>query len=274
MSDDHWQRELAQVNRDQQEEERRRLDERWDRLSHGELSADEEAELRALAETSEEAHEAYEAFRPLGPDFQASVVRAIQTQGLAPKTEPASTERPAKLLPFRRRFVWSAVAAVAAAACVVVLLRPPAPLPGYSSPKVSRGVSAFRGEDSESTVLAPGDRFQVIVRPETAVSRGSRLEALCFLARGGDLRVVDIESEIDPGGSVKMNGSLERDIPPGTWTLWAVVGRRGKLPDPADLVLLSAGARARERDWVAVEKMILIQRPRAPDRGLEDSVEN
>jgi hypothetical protein len=254
MSDDRWQRELAQVNRDQQEEERRRLDERWDRLSHGELSPEEEAELRALAETSEEAREAWEAFRPLGPDFQAGVVRAVRAQGLGGS---------AKLLPFRRRLAgWSAVAALATAASVAVLLRPLAPLPDYSRPEVSRSVSTFRGEDPEPPALAPGDRFRVVVRPETAVSRASRLEALCFLARDGELHPLEVRSEIDASGAVKMEGSLGRDIPPGAWTLWALVGRKGELPDPADLQI-STKEQIRQRDWIAVPENLRIQ-PREP----------
>lgn len=260
MSDDHWQRELAQVNRDQKEEELRRLDERWDRLSSGELSPEEEAELRALAETSEEARAAWEAFRPLGPDFHASVVQAVRKQGLVPA---------AKLLPFRPRLAeWSAVAALAAAASVVLLLRPPAPLPDYYSLKVSGGVQEERGEEPETAkapvpVLAPGDPFQVIVRPQTAVSRASRLEALCFVARDREVRPLEARSEIYSGGTVKMEGSVSRDLPPGAWTLWAVVGRRGKLPSPADLKSLSPGTRIRQRDWVAVPANVRIQ-PREP----------
>lgn len=277
MSDELWLRELAQVNRERQEDELARLDERWDRLSRGELSLDEEAELRALAETSEEARAAYEAFRPLGPEFHASVVRAIQTQGLAQEAQPR--EAPARLLPFRRRRLagWSALAALATAASVAMLLRPPAPLPDYSSPEISGGTRAWRGGESEAEapVLAPGDRFQVIVRPQTAMSRASQLDALCVLARDREVRPLEVRSEIDPAGSVKMEGALGRDLPPGTWTLWAAVGRPGKLPEPTALQALSAGAR--ERDWVAVERKILV-RPRAPDgggpEGLEGSVEN
>jgi hypothetical protein len=265
MTDNHWLRELAQVNREQQQNEQNRLDEHWDRLSRGELSPEEDAELRALAETSEEAHAAYEAFRPLGPEFHASVVQAIRKQSSTP---------PAKLLPFRRRHLagWSAIAALATAASVVMLLRPLAPLPGYSL-EISGGVSASRGEEpnpAEVPVLAPGDPFTVVARPATEVSRGSKLEALCVLLRDRELVPLQVRSEIDPGGSVRMEGSLGRDVPPGTWTLWAVVGRPGKLPDPAALRTLSPGAR--ERDWAAVATEITV-RPRAPG-GLEDSTEN
>jgi hypothetical protein len=272
MKDENWLRELAQVNRERQRSEEDRLDERWDRLSRGELSPEEDAELRALAETSEEARAAYEAFRPLGPGFHASVVQAVRKQGLAPQAEPA----PAKLLPFRRRsLAWWSAAATAAAASVVLLLRPLAPLPEYSL-EVTGGVSASRGEEtSEALVLAPGDPFTVIVRPATEVSRGSRLETLCILVRDRELRFLRVRSEIDPEGSVRMEGSLGSEIPPGRWTLWAIVGRPGKLPNPVALRSLSPGGR--ERDWVAVGTKVTI-RPRAPDgagpSGLEDSVEN
>jgi RNA polymerase sigma factor (sigma-70 family) len=56
------------------------LDERWDRLAAGTLTAEEDAELRALATSSPEAREAYEAFRPLGAAFQARVVSAINAE--------------------------------------------------------------------------------------------------------------------------------------------------------------------------------------------------
>jgi RNA polymerase sigma-70 factor (ECF subfamily) len=56
------------------------LDERWDRLAAGTLTAEEDAELRALAASSDEAREAYEAFRPLGAAFQARVVSAINAK--------------------------------------------------------------------------------------------------------------------------------------------------------------------------------------------------
>jgi hypothetical protein len=253
MSDDLW-RELAQVNREKQSEERDRLGEHWDRLSSGELSPEEEAELRALAETSEEAREAWEAFRPLGPDFHASVVQAIREQALAPKP-------PANLLPFPRRATrlagWSTVAAAVAAAVLVLLLRPPAPLPEYEL-SLSGGVSEMRGEPAEEVLeLAPGDRFEIILEPQTAASRGKRLESRCFLARSQDLRLLEIQSQSDPRGAVKMAGAIPRDLRPGTWTLWALAGRRGKLPEPADL--LSAKAPVRQRDWVALPQEIHIK---------------
>src|SRR5215218_2805744 len=92
MSEDRLLRELGHRAREEEEAAKARFNERWDRLAAGTLTAEEEAELLALAETFPEDREAYEAFRPLGADFQARVVEAATAE--LPK--PKST-----LLPFR-----------------------------------------------------------------------------------------------------------------------------------------------------------------------------
>jgi hypothetical protein len=258
MSDELWLRELAQVKRDEEAEERARLDERWDRLSAGDLSPDEEAELRALAETSEEGRETYEAFRPLGPDFHAQVVKAVSAELKKPESPPA------RVLPFRpaRMGAWLSAAA-AAAAVVVVFLRPPAPLPDYAPPDLSGGSKAMRDGETRSDVFAPGDPIKVVLRPETEVSKAGDLEARCILVRGDDARVLTVRTEIDPGGSVKMDGSLDTGLAAGDWTLWAVVGRPGKLPEPAELRTLPA-IEVRRDDWTAVPSAIRIQARASP----------
>src|SRR5947209_19726504 len=73
-------RELGDLARSETEAEQDRFDERWDRLAAGTLTAEEDAELKALAESSPEAREAYEVFRPLGGDFQALVVGKINAE--------------------------------------------------------------------------------------------------------------------------------------------------------------------------------------------------
>jgi len=265
MSNDLWIRELTQVNRESQEEEHRQLDERWDRLSGSELSPEEEAELRALAESSEEGREAWEAFRPLGADFQAGVVQAIrEEQGSLPEVEPVKplTEP----LPFRRRTFapagWGALAAAAAAA-VVLLAHPAAPLPDYSL-EVSGGSVVWRGkvpEPARGPVFAPGDHVTVVLRPATG-TLGKGLDAECHLLRGWDQHRLEVlRTEIDPNrGSVKMECSIGRDLPPGTWTLWAIVGR-GRLPTALDLARLPPGVKIRTRNWIGVPAEIRIQPP-------------
>jgi hypothetical protein len=264
--DDMWLRELARVAQEEEDAGQARLDERWDRLSAGELSPDEEAELRALAAASEEGREAYEAFRPLGPEFQAGVVRALQAQitespaESPPVPEPAmpEPEKLARVLPFRGRAVrlgaW--VAAAAAVAASLFLIRPPVtlpPLPAYGPPELSGGVQEMRGEEEGPRTFSNGDPFEVILRPETAVS--GNVAVHFFLAHGAELRPWPVPAAaISSDGVVSITGTLGRDIriPPGAWTLRAVVGRPGKLPDAAALRAHLAQGRARAPDWVVL----------------------
>jgi hypothetical protein len=264
MSEDPLLRELGHLAREESDLARARLDERWDRLAAGTLTAEEEAELRALAAASPEAHEAYEAFRPLGEDFQRRMVDGISSEieDRAPREEPRS-----RLLSFPRwprAAWWTAATTAAAAAALLLLLRGPgpdtmAPLPTYVA-ELSGGTQTFRGEEGPSTgprVYEPGDRFQVVLRPATETP-GKGLEAECFLLRKGDLRPLEARFQVDPGGAVKIEGSIGRGLPSGDWTLWSVVGREGELPDPTDPRLFATAVEVRERDWVAVPKEIRI----------------
>jgi hypothetical protein len=274
MNDDLWLKELAQVNRDREAEERSRLDERWDRLSAGELSPEEEAELRALADTSEDARDAYEAFRPLGPDFQASVVQAIRKQGLAPQAGTPAPQPPAKLLPFRRstsqtfRWAgWSAAAAVAAAALFFVVRGPASypPLPVYTA-ELSRGDQQFRGGTETATgvpVFSPGSTLTLNVRPEQAVA--GPVEAQAFAARGTELIPLARKLQVE-NGSVRMRGTLGQEIRllPGDWRIWIVVGRPGKIPAEGDLQAELRAGRTRHEDWQAISKELRVENQTAP----------
>lgn len=265
MSDDRWLRELAQVNREMEAEERDRLDDRWDRLSRGELSPEEEAELRALAETSGEAHEAYEAFRPLGADFQARVVQSIQSET---KAAPPS----AKLLPFRRRSLiagWSAAAAVAAAALFLFLRTPGSlpPLPAYTA-GLSRGDQAFRGEPGPSTglpVFSPGSVLTLDASPEQPVT--GAVEARAFLDRGGEIVPWEPEPPLEiANGAVRLRGTLGREIrlPPGESRIWIIAGRKGEIPSPEELAGELRAGRTRHRDWQAVFADLRVEDRPAP----------
>src|SRR5437764_1238935 len=92
-------RELGDLARSEAEAEKARFDDRWDRLAAGTLNAEEEAELKALAESSPEYREAYEAFRPLGADFQARVVSKINDERDKPLPAPQPEPIP-RVLPF------------------------------------------------------------------------------------------------------------------------------------------------------------------------------
>ena len=261
MTDDEWLRRLAQVKTEEDEAERARLDERWDRLSAGELSPEEEAALRRLGESSDEAREAYEAFRPLGPEFQAGVVSALLEQrgtplAEAPEAPAPERAKPAPPIPFRRsrRFGGALVAAAAiAAALILLLVLPGRPTPisdyGYAA-ELSGGVQALRGDRSASRTFPPGSSFELVLRPRTAVA--GPVEVRCFLRRGAELRPWPAPAEVTAEGLVRIAGTVGREIalPPGEWTLWVVVGRPGELPDAA---LLSQGGPAGSMDWTSLK---------------------
>lgn len=247
MNEDELLKELARVAAEEERRDHARLDPRWERLSAGTLSQAEEAELRALAAESEEAREAYEAFRPLTAERRAGIVKAIRDQRRAEAgaETPLPERRPpgprlGALLPFRR---WRGLAVggalVAAAAVVLLLARAPAPpLPAYRA-ELSGGVRELRSEqpagEDAITVFAPGGRFGLILRPETAAS--AEIAARFYLQRGEELRRWEPPVEIDPRGAVRIAGEIggEIAIGAGEWTLWAVVGRPGRLPVIAEL---------------------------------------
>ena len=248
-----------------------RFDDRWDRLAAGTLTSEEDAELRALAATDPDAREAYEAFRPLGPEFLARIHAAIETPPTITRqaAAPPAAASTGKVLPFGRR-TWKlsgwAAAAAALAALLVVFVRPPA-LPDYALADLSGGTRATRGAASAGATFAPGDRFQVALRPQTGVRDGSALEAQAFLGasrvRDNALRRVEVHTRFDAAGSVKVEGALDPELSPGDWTLWLIVGRPGAAPPTGDLPQLLAAAPARGRGWVAVPVSLRIA-PRAP----------
>lgn len=241
MRDDDLLRKLGQMARERPAGGRLLLDERWNRLAAGTLSAEEDAELRRLAAGSDDARDAYEAFRPLGAEFHARIVRAVT---------------PPRVLPFVRRVAAWGAATGTMAATIVALLLPP--VPTYAVAEILGGSRTTRGDLAEAPVLAPGDRFQASLRPETTVRLASLLRARAFLLRGSDLRALDVRTQRDESGAVRLTGTLDRDLPPGPWTLWLVVARVGSLPDPSRLRSLAPTAPVRGRNWVAVPAPLTI----------------
>jgi hypothetical protein len=253
MSEDELLRRLGSMVR---LESSARFDERWDRLAAGTLDAAEEAELRALCETSEEAREAYEAFRPLGPDFHAGVTRRIQAQAAREAAKPTRFARRA-----RRVGGWGAAAAAAAAA-VFLLVRPP-PLPDYTLAEVAGASRATRAGATAAAGFAPGDPFVLTLRPETEVTGGGALDARIYLLHRGDLWPIEVRPELDPRGSVRLRGVVPPALEAGGAPLWVVVGREGALPDPAELRAVGAVVARRGRQWTALPVRLPV-RPRPP----------
>ena len=255
--EDRWLRDLGELARQDDEADQARFDERWDRLAAGTLTAEEAAELEALAESAPDGGEAYEAFRPLGADFQARMVAAASAElAGAPPAEPQ-----ARLLPFRRAVrrveVWLGAAA-ALAASLFFLLRVPAlpPLPGYDADRPGFQ-SEYRG--TEPTAAIPGSPVTLEVRPRTAVT--GALEARAFLSCAGDnLRPWQPPPSlpISKTGNVILKGTLEKGIH-GDCEIWILVARPGKTP--GDLQAELRAGRRGNADWQAVSAPLKVRLP-------------
>jgi hypothetical protein len=252
-------KELGKLARSQEEAEKARLDERWDRLAAGTLTAEEETELRALATSSPEAGEAYVAFKPLGAEFQARVVSAINH-------EPAPAPKP---LPFPRVTRWvgatvAVAAAVAVAATVFFRMQGPSSTLqlAYQPPEVTVR-SEFRG--GEPGRASPGSQVDLLVRPQTAID-GRLLAARGYLARMGSEELLSwqLKSKISEMGVVQLHGTLGKELQPGAWTLWIVIGSKDKLPTVRDLQSKLITGRTRGTDWQAVSKDLLIEASASP----------
>jgi hypothetical protein len=257
-------RELGDLARSEAKAEKARFDDRWDRLAAGTLTAEEEAELKALAESSPEYREAYEAFRPLGADFQARVVSAI---------------RP-RVLPFpppiiRRLEVWVGLAAAVAAGVFFVvrmlILPPLPPLPSYEA-SVRGGAQASRGGESGPTselpVFVPGSPLSITATPQTSVQNVEARVFLSALSRKGDFLPWEPEPrlEIVDQGIVRLQGTLGQDIQlsPGDWRIWIVVGRKGRLPSGKELQAELHTGQARHADWQAVSAELRVKARASP----------
>jgi hypothetical protein len=260
MNKDRPLSELGALARQQEEVERDRFDERWDRLAAGTLTAEEDAELKALAESSPEAREAYEAFRPLGADFQARVVRAIQDEQA--RDAPPEPEPPPRPLPFpdRRVKVWVGLAAAVAAGVFIRVVWPPAPpppLPGYELASLVVP-SDYRGSDSHTA--SPGSPVVLKIRPRTAVK--DKVEPHGFLScGGGDLRPWPLKPlTVTEKGVMTLQGTLGKDIQPGSsCEIWIVAARPGKAPD--DLQAELRARRTGNADWQAVSTRLDVRLP-------------
>src|ERR1700710_1021450 len=260
-------RDLGDLARSEAEEAR--FDDRWDRLAAGTLTAEEDTELKALAESSPEHREAYEAFRPLGADFQARVLSSIEAERAGETPQPAPPEPRSRVLPFRRAVrrveVWVGSAAAAVAAGVFFFfLRTPATLPPLPDYKLTHEVrSEYRG--AESQTATPGSLVTVKVRADIAVK--GAVETQGFLScGGGDLRPWQLKPSPDnPGNGVviDLQGMLDKGTPPGSCEIWIVVARRGKAPGDFRAEW-RAGRRTGNADWRAVSEDLPVKASNDP----------
>jgi hypothetical protein len=267
MNKDRLLSELGDLARQEGEAEKARLDERWDRLAAGTLTAEEEAELKALAESSPEARETYEAFRPLGADFQARMVSAINAERAAPAPQPAPPEPPPRILPFRaavRRIeVWLGAAAAVVASLFFLVRGPALPLSSGYEASLDGGFKTDRGDEAAPSDtprgFGPGSPFTLNLRPKQPLKDPGEVRPSLYLSSSGgreDLSPLRLEAHFQTAetGSVFLDATMGKDIriPPGNWILWTVVARPHSLPKVDEIQSRLRPKRLRQGSWHAV----------------------
>ncbi len=285
MDDRRFLRDLARTAREDEAEEQRRW-ERWERLNDGALSAEEEAELNALAATSVEAKQALEAFRLLDSDFRARMVATIGPllkATAAPAEVPEPAEEPVRekqppavqkdkpdpwfLFPWWRAGFLASGLATAVAAWFFFVRLPP--LPAYSIAEVESGVVITRSgeqEPEERPALVAGAAFTANARPAAKVSRRATIEPRCYIELPRRIepmiRITDCAaSDRFPNGSMKIRGSLPENLPTGPATLWIVLAYPGDQPAADEIGKQPADLPTGGGNWDAEPTLIEVRAP-------------
>jgi hypothetical protein len=256
-------RELGDLVRSETQADEARFGDRWDHLAAGTLTAEEEAELKALAGSSPENQEAYEAFRPLGTDFQARVVSAINAERAGPA--PAPEPRP-RVLPFRRVMrraeVWVGLAAAVAAGVFFLVRTPESPVPAGYEAHFNAGDQTLRGGEPHQAngipTFSPGSRLELSISPLHPIPGQVKPQAFFSSSAGEeDLKPWKPESNFqiaDKGGAVRLVGTLGQDLklPPGDRTIWIVVARPGRAPRVDEVQARLRSGRPLHEPWRSV----------------------
>ena len=266
MDDTEFLRNLARAAREEGAEERDRW-ERWDRLTDGMLSPEEEAELRETAESSPEAEQAYQAFRPLSAEFRAKMFAEIGPM-IRP---PASFFDRLRAIFIRWIAAFAAVggwraavagpALAAAAAAVYFLIHPPElqPIPEMTITQFVSTILTVRGV--EGPILSPGGTYKAVVQAEARVT----LVPACYVQVGSSipprLRTVSCTISKRLGYGTEITGTLPGDLPIGPATVWTVMGYPEQLPTVEKIANLPPGKPFRDRWWAALPQSIEVRAP-------------
>jgi len=271
MNDDRLLQALGKAARDERPPDLLELDDRWDRLADGTLSPAEDAELRALAETSEEARQAYEMFRPLDEAFHERVVEALREQREGEKAARAPEERKLAIVPPVSRFrAWKAwlsggvAAAGALATAVYFALLPAAPLPQIADADLSHGEQREMGAGEG----VPADGLPQVrhFRPGSTLFIEARFESHLPDPAGRDfdaemMLVSDTSTFEVPATpkwttrAVRLTVEVSKAIPSRLdWKVWIVIARRGDLPDArtlSEVLRSTTGESCKRERWLA-----------------------
>ncbi len=195
-------------------------------------------------------------FTPLSGAARDRIVDRIQVELGAGR--PQAQRKPAKVihlaswLPISKKTFFLATGAAAAAVLAFVLLRPGegvVSLPDYQMSlygeiKTVRGLEPEPPEPETVPVFRAGSVLQIVLRPDHAVVGKVRLSA--YIEKNGGLLPIELPTEWDPQGSVRIYGVVGKDIrlPLGEVKLWLVVSRPDKeLSESQVMALQAAGSR-------------------------------
>jgi hypothetical protein len=228
-------------------------DPRWARLSAGELSDSELAQLRrdmaALADVPpEKVQAAFEMLTQPAPEFQGRIESRFLRAG------PARPTRLAQL--FRLGPIVGLAAATAVA--LIVVLWPTASrsdLPAYelSFDAGDRQIrSAAPGPDAGPAVLGRGSLLNLRLRPTTRPGDPSSIGLVAFVCGDTDSRRLELPHRISESGVLVVEGVVAELLPvaAGAYRLLLVVVRKdmaGRIPEAPEAIL----TRGRDDPWQA-----------------------
>jgi hypothetical protein len=193
----------------------------WEALAQGELSREEEAFLRALAEESEPAAARLEAFAPLGDEFKARTVDRL--------ADDLARQRQQKRFRMRSVLTWSTgVLAAAAAALFAFLPRGGDPLPVYTL--AVHGVAEVRGSEQHTgpVRLVPQSELEIVLTPGAKV-QGEVVLTVGLIATEGKVVLARKAPERASSGAFRLTGTMDELFGPvsaGRYQLATAVARQ------------------------------------------------
>ena len=226
---------------------------RWDSLAHGRLSHEEISKLEREAQSSPDARDSFDAFSPLGADFQQRIARHVKAQA------PEATHYGQDGVQVSPSWGRPLLALAASALLVLGLLwvvwpwsKQARSLPSYSATWPS-GVRSERVEEPTSTqsFFEEGSRFDLLLRPKTDVWP---VEAVFFSSQGHGWQPWPVAPEVSDGGAVRVSGEIGTDLqlPAGSSSLMAAVGRPGRIPSPEEIAsLMGTNSEIQTATWAA-----------------------
>jgi hypothetical protein len=195
-------------------------DDAWEALAKGELSREEEAFLRALAEESEPAAARLEAFAPLGDEFKARTVDRL--------ADDLAHQRQQKRFSLRRGLGWGAGVLAAAAAVLFAFLPRGETLPAYTL--AVHGVAEVRGSEQQAgpVRLVPQSELEIVLKPADKVA-GELVLTVGLISSAGKVLLSPRSAERADSGAFRLTGTLSElfgPVPAGRYRLATTVTRQ------------------------------------------------